>query len=483
MRSRRLFGTLLLSLLLFALGAVSHAASATDTQNQEVYPHAPADLHLTDSSKQTSLTASWTAVAGATGYRIGRNGVALTDTTQTTYSWTGLTCGTTYRLSVQPEQSTKDTGGDFAVVTGTTASCNTSTTSSTSSSNVSATQPATAFTVTSSVSNGSTLTGQLAWTATPQGATTKKVEFLIDGALRWTESYAPYRFNGDNGLLDTKTLSNGSHTLTVIAYATTGQTATATASVTIANGAPPPAPAFTTSSSVVDGSTLSGSLAWTATPQGATTKKVEFLIDGALRWTESYAPYRLNGDNGLLDTKTLSNGSHTLTVIAYATTGQTATAKASVTVANNAPLAAPSTSSQTYPNAPTDLLVTASQQTSITAAWTAVGGASAYRISRDGVALVDTSHTTYTWTGLTCGTTYRIGVQPEQSSKDASGNIATTIGITASCGMSTSEDTFTVASGTGGSVVFKGEFQDGKIAQWLATPWGAAQCSNYGSRK
>ena len=80
---------------------------------------------------------------------------------------------------------------------------------------------AAAFTVSSSITNGSTLAGPVSWVATPSRSASK-VEFYIDGALRWTESIAPFVFNGDGMQLDTRTLSDGSHLLKAVATATDG---------------------------------------------------------------------------------------------------------------------------------------------------------------------------------------------------------------------------------------------------------------------
>jgi hypothetical protein len=191
----------------------------------------------------------------------------------------------------------------------------------------------TSFTVSSSIGQGATLSGSVTWTAAPSAETTK-VRFLIDGALRWTENDAPYQFNGDpSGVLDTTTLSDGGHTLAVKAYPASGKTAVTKVSLTVANGSSQSG--FTVSSSINDGATLSGSLIWTATPNGSAVSKVTFLIDGVVRWTEAFSPYFFNGDpSGALDTSTLTDGAHVLAVIVYATDGRTASASSSVTVAN-----------------------------------------------------------------------------------------------------------------------------------------------------
>ena len=92
--------------------------------------------------------------------------------------------------------------------------------------------------VTSSIANGSTLTGSTPWEATPSQAVSQ-VQFYVDGALRWTESYAPFVFNGDGNKLDTTTLANGSHVLRVLATAGDGTTATTSATVQVANSTTP----------------------------------------------------------------------------------------------------------------------------------------------------------------------------------------------------------------------------------------------------
>ncbi len=194
--------------------------------------------------------------------------------------------------------------------------------------------PPPSFTTTSSIPNGVTLSGSVTWTAAPSGATVSQVDFLIDGSVKWTEKLSPYYFNGDGKQLDTNTLANGAHTLAVNAYATDGSKASASRSVTVSNTTVTP---LTVSTNVANGSTLSGSVAWTASPSGGTISKVEFLLDGSVKSTDSTAPYQYNGDGGKLDTTTLANGAHTLAAKATAADSRTATASSSVTVSNSTP--------------------------------------------------------------------------------------------------------------------------------------------------
>jgi hypothetical protein len=199
--------------------------------------------------------------------------------------------------------------------------------------------PTAPFTVTSSITNGSTLSGAVPWTATAS-QTVSSVAFSIDGVVKWTEITAPYVFNGDGKTLDTTTLTNGSHVLLVVATTSAGVKAQTSATVTVANGSAPTGP-FSVISSITNGSTLSGSVPWQATPSQVVSA-VDFYIDGALKWTEKITPYWFNGDGKTLDTKTLTNASHVLKLVATAAGGTTAQVSVTVTVANGSAPPAPS---------------------------------------------------------------------------------------------------------------------------------------------
>jgi hypothetical protein len=173
-----------------------------------------------------------------------------------------------------------------------------------------------------------TVSGNIVWEATVGGGTPARVEFLIDGALKWTESLGPYRYGGDTGSLDTRTLTNGSHTLTARAVTATGAAVTSAVTVTVSNF-------VVVISSPAANATVSGGVVWEAKVTRGTASQVNFLIDGAQKWTEKIAPYRFNGDSGTLNSATLSNGSHKLTVRALDSTGRTATAEVTVTVSNS----------------------------------------------------------------------------------------------------------------------------------------------------
>jgi hypothetical protein len=137
---------------------------------------------------------------------------------------------------------------------------------------------------------------------------------------------APPCWSNSKRIVCSKTTTSDASTTTTTAPSTTTSPTTTTTTT---------APSHSVSESVVGGSTLSGVVSWTASTSDAPTK-AEFSIDGVLKWTEIQAPYVYNGDGNMLDTKTLSNGGHTLSVKAYYPDGTTASASASVTVSNTA---------------------------------------------------------------------------------------------------------------------------------------------------
>ena len=101
--------------------------------------------------------------------------------------------------------------------------------------------PPPTLTVTQSIPSGAILTAPTKWSVTPSAAVVK-VEFRIDGSLRWTENVSPYVFNGDASFLDPATLPNGPHILMATAISGDGTSASVSSTVTVNVTAPPPPP-------------------------------------------------------------------------------------------------------------------------------------------------------------------------------------------------------------------------------------------------
>ena len=88
-------------------------------------------------------------------------------------------------------------------------------------------------------------------------------------------------------------------------------------------------------SSITDGAVLSDPVQWTARPVGLAggdaIERVEFSIDGRLRWTERKAPYFFNEDHNRLYPWLLGRGSHRLAVRAVTVSGKTASTSSEIT--------------------------------------------------------------------------------------------------------------------------------------------------------
>jgi hypothetical protein len=82
--------------------------------------------------------------------------------------------------------------------------------------------------------NGSTLSGVAPWQVSSSGARVSRVDFAIDGTVKWSDAKAPFTYGGDAGL-DTRKLSDGSHGLTATAHAKFAKPAGATIQVTVLN--------------------------------------------------------------------------------------------------------------------------------------------------------------------------------------------------------------------------------------------------------
>ena len=180
------------------------------------------------------------------------------------------------------------------------------------------------------------VSGKVNWTATVTGSP-KRVEFWVDARWRWSESSAPWVYGGDGNTWDTTKERAGRHVVMVKAIAANGsvadfQTYTITVQSPLTADSAPAATTMAVASSVADGATVHGGVAWAATVNGATPKKVDFYVDGRLRHTELSAPYEF----GTLDTTTLTNGAHTLLVRATAGDGTTADTTETVQVQNAA---------------------------------------------------------------------------------------------------------------------------------------------------
>ena len=99
----------------------------------------------------------------------------------------------------------------------------------------------TPYNLTSTISDGSTLSGKVDWTVTV-GPSPSRVDFYIDGVKDpVSATTSPYTYGGAGGMLDTTKLTNGQHILKETAvYSNSNWGATHTVTVNNSVAAPPP---------------------------------------------------------------------------------------------------------------------------------------------------------------------------------------------------------------------------------------------------
>jgi len=84
--------------------------------------------------------------------------------------------------------------------------------------------------------DGQTVKARIRWEARASGDAPRKVEFLVDGNLVWTERNEPFVFGGNDARFDTRTFRDGRHVLSVRATGGDGSVVSSAVAVTFANG-------------------------------------------------------------------------------------------------------------------------------------------------------------------------------------------------------------------------------------------------------
>jgi hypothetical protein len=152
-----------------------------------------------------------------------------------------------------------------------------------------------------------------------------KVEFLVDGSLFSSSTYAPY-----SAYWNTTSVANGNHTLAARATDVNGNIATSVViSVTVDNDLTAPTVSLTSPAS---GASVSGSVSiQVSATDNKSVSLVRLLVDGSVLATSYSAPYTFTWQ-----TLSFSNGTHTLSAVAADPSGNVATsAPITVTVFND----------------------------------------------------------------------------------------------------------------------------------------------------
>lgn len=192
-----------------------------------------------------------------------------------------------------------------------------------------------------------------------------KVDFYIDGALQKSELFAPYCLLEVSGACkgySSQTLANGSHTIKAIASDAAGNTNSSSVTFNVDN-ADRTAPTVAITGTLY-GDVVSGNIPFEAiASDNVGITKVDFYVDGVLHNTELDGPYCMVQANsactGWNSTK-VSNGTHTISAVAYDANANKASANTVVEVRNG---------DTQIPTAPSDLKLTTNSANNVSLSW------------------------------------------------------------------------------------------------------------------
>jgi hypothetical protein len=175
------------------------------------------------------------------------------------------------------------------------------------------------------VYDGQVVAGNVPWKAVTTGPRATRVDFLLDGRLRWTDHRAPFVFAGGRPL-KTLGLRNGRHTLKVVAYGASGHSAAHTIALRVRNRR-----LELTTAGVRKHQKVAGIVTLKAATT-VPTPSLRVYFDGRLVRHVTKKPYAVT-----LDVRKIVNGLHTIDLKTTDTLGRKATRRIPVVVANPLP--------------------------------------------------------------------------------------------------------------------------------------------------
>ncbi len=360
----------------------------------------------------SSATVSWqpaTDDVGVVGYGAYRGGLQVAQTSETSYTFTGLACGASAAVAIDAADAAGNRSAKtpFVVTTG---SCGD-------------TQPPTASTGLSET--GSTETSiSVAWNPSSDNVGVAGYTVSVNGAGGGSTPQTRYTVAG---------LACGTgYGVSVSAFDAAGNRSASTTAILSTSPCPPPPPpppsvGDTQPPSPPHGLALSVAtqtsvtLAWSASTDNVGVTGYGAYLGGERIGTTSSTSYTFTG---------LACGtSYTVGVDAYDAAGN-GSAQAAATVSTS-----PCTDTRP-PSQPASLAMAGRTSMSISLTWSAASddvGVAGYGLYRSGARVGTTSQQTYTFTGLTCNTSYTLGVD----AYDGSGNRSapsTVLVATSACG-------------------------------------------------
>ncbi len=235
--------------------------------------------------------------------------------------------------------------------------------------------PKTLKVTSTTIEPGETLAGIVPWRVRTTGGKAARVEFLVDGRAVWSDARRPFAFGGGRGL-NTTSLSNGTHVLTVRAVGR-GDRAAQRLVVGVANHT-----FALTTAGVRPWQKAKGVLQVRARALGAKTTGVGLYVDGRVVSRDRTAPYTLRWD-----TRRVHDGLHRVSLVATSTDRRVAKRRVPVVVSNHVRKPAPKPKPRSAPPQITSANVTDGQTVAGTVDWRAhtIGPVARVEFAVDGV--------------------------------------------------------------------------------------------------
>jgi chitodextrinase len=385
-------------------------------------PTPPGPLTVT-SSTASSVSLSWSPATdnvGVTGYAVTVNGAPAGTTSTTAYYVGALTCGTVFTFAVTASDAAGNTSTPSTLMAST-APCVTG----------DVTPPTAPTGLTETASTPTSVT--IAWSASTDNVAVAGYSVSLDGAQVAATFLTGYTVTG--------LTCASTHLVGVEAYDAAGNRSALSSLLVVTSPcldtSPPSTP---TNLAVTATGQTSISVAWSASSDNVGVAGYTVYLNGSSRTTTAATSATVAN---------LTCGStYTIAVDAYDTAGNHS-GTASVSTATSACTVLDSTP----PSTPTNLAQTGSTSTTLTVSWTASTdnvGVTGYRLFQNGNQIGTSAATTYQFTGLSCATSYTLGV----AAVDAAGNVsgtATMSAATSSCAGSSSAASIYVAQSTAGT--------------------------------
>ena len=410
-RTRSILSATLVGVLVTAI--VGSAASGSRGRVDRSAPSAPGDI-VVDSATKSSVELHWTPSrdnVGVVGYDVylgtSRDGVYRTSRVGVTVEprtvITRLVCGTSYAVAVNAFDVAGNRSRGTAAVVASTECVDT--------------DPPTAPSGIRQLANTET-TATITWDGSMDDNVVAGYRLFLGPAAVGTTQTIWFTFAN---LPCGSTLEAG-----IEAYDVAGNTSVRSRfyiATQPCQDSTPPTPPADLRQTEATASTVA--INWTASSDDVGVEGYEVSIDGIVVDTTAGTSFRVSN--------LTCSRSYTVAVVAVDTAGNRS-APALLRVKTSA-CSEPPPGDTVPPSSPTGLGVNAVSQTSVQVVWqpsTDNVGVSGYGVYRSGAQLGTTSTTGYTFSGLTCGTSYQLGVD----AFDAAGNrssVAQVVAATAAC--------------------------------------------------